>query len=56
MARKILEAVKEWLTEADVLLKKGTLMNATIIGAPCSAKNKAGERDPETHQTIKQKN
>jgi len=30
-------------------------MDATIIEAPSSTKNKAGERDPEMHQTQKGK-
>jgi IS5 family transposase len=58
LARKLFEAVNEWLTEAGVLLREGTLMDATIIEAPSSTKNKAGERDrtggpPEMHQTKK---
>ncbi|MEH6652483.1 MAG: IS5 family transposase, partial [Motiliproteus sp.] len=52
LARKIFKAVSDWLSEAGVLVKEGTLMDATIIEAPSSTKNKAGERDPEMHQTI----
>ena len=32
---------------------KGTIVDATIIGAPSSTKNKDGKRDPEMHQTAK---
>tara|TARA_R110001583_G_scaffold185625_1_gene345865 strand:- start:15398 stop:16363 length:966 start_codon:yes stop_codon:yes gene_type:complete len=53
LSRKIFKEVNDWLTEAGVLLKEGTLMDATIIEAPCSTKNKAGERDPEMHPTKK---
>lgn len=53
LARKIFSEVSNWLTEAGVLIKEGTLMDATIIEAPSSTKNKAGERDPEMHQTKK---
>jgi IS5 family transposase len=53
LARKIFEEVNDWLSEAGVLVKEGSLMDATIIEAPSSTKNKAGERDPEMHQTKK---
>ncbi|SEG88930.1 IS5 family transposase [Marinobacterium lutimaris] len=53
MARKIFDEVSTWLSEAGVLVKEGTLLDATIIEAPSSTKNKAGERDPEMHQTKK---
>jgi IS5 family transposase len=35
------------------LLKAGTVVDATLISAPSSTKNAAGERDPEMHQTKK---
>ena len=53
LARKIFNEVNDWLSDAGVLVKEGTLMDATIIEAPSSTKNKAGERDPEMHQTKK---
>lgn len=53
LAREIFEEVNRWLSDAGVLLKEGTLMDATIIEAPSSTKNKSGERDPEMHQTKK---
>jgi IS5 family transposase len=34
-------------------MKKGTVVDATLIAAPSSTKNAAGERDPEMHQTKK---
>ena len=36
-------------------LKTGTIVDASIVDAPGSTKNKAGERDPEMHQTKKGK-
>ena len=36
-----------------MLLRAGTLVDATIIAAPSSTKNQAGARDPEMHQTKK---
>lgn len=53
LARQIFSEVSNWLTEAGILIKEGTLMDATIIEAPSSIKNKTGERDPEMHQTKK---
>ena len=53
LARKLFNEVDQWLTEANVLLKEGTLVDATIIEAPTSTKNQSGERDPEMHQTKK---
>ena len=34
-------------------LRQGTIVDATLIHAPSSTKNKAGKRDPEMHQTKK---
>lgn len=53
LGRQIFQEVQSWLTDAGVLLKEGTLLDATIIEAPASTKNKAGKRDPEMHQTKK---
>src|SRR5690606_33171223 len=36
-----------------LLLKSGTVVDATLIAAPSSTKNSSGERDPEMHQTKK---
>ena len=35
------------------MLKTGTVVDASIIAAPSSTKNKDGQRDPEMHQTKK---
>jgi IS5 family transposase len=53
LARTIFDEVVRWLSDAGVLLKEGSLMDATIIEAPNSTKNKAGKQDPEKHQTKK---
>jgi IS5 family transposase len=34
-------------------MKQGTIIDATLIAAPCSTKNKQGERDLEMNQTKK---
>ena len=41
------------LSEQGLLLKEGKILDATIIHAPSSTKNKQGERDPEMHSVAK---
>jgi IS5 family transposase len=53
LARQFFQEANQWLSEAGVLLKEGSLVDATIIEAPSSTKNKTGERDPEMNQTKK---
>lgn len=45
--------VRELLEARGLLLKTGTIVDATIIGAPSSTKNAKQERDPEMKQTRK---
>lgn len=53
LTEKMFAQVNEHLSERGLLLKKGTMMDATIIEAPPSTKNKDKARDPEMHQTKK---
>ena len=53
LARQIFDAVKAHLQDAGLLLRQGTIVDATIIAAPSSTKNSTGQRDPEMHQTKK---
>ena len=53
LTRLILAAVNGHLAEQGLLLREGTIMDATIIAAPPSSKNRAKARDPEMHQTKK---
>jgi IS5 family transposase len=53
LAEDILKEVNAHLTRKGLLLKKGSIVDATIIPAPSSTKNAEGERDPEMHQTKK---
>jgi IS5 family transposase len=53
LANKLLEAVNAHLGNKGLLLRQGTIVDATIIHAPSSTKNKEGKRDPEMHQTKK---
>ncbi len=41
------------LTARGLLLRAGTLVDATLIAAPPSTKNQSKQRDPEMHQTKK---
>ena len=50
---QLLERVDESLIEQGLLLKQGTILDATIINAPSSTKNKKGERDPEMYSVAK---
>jgi transposase, IS5 family len=49
----ILAEVNAHLTERGLLMRQGTVVDATIIAAPSSTKNEDGKRDPEMHQTKK---
>lgn len=51
----ILKEVNQHLQAQGLLLREGTIMDASIISAPTSTKNQAKERDPEMHQTKKGK-
>ena len=53
LAEKILAAVNRHLDARGLLLRQGTVIDATIIHAPSSTKNQDGERDPEMRQTKK---
>lgn len=46
-------AVRELLESKRLLLKAGTIVDATILAAPSSTKNATGTRDPEMKQTRK---
>ena len=56
LAPRILAEVNGLLSEKGLLLKEGTIVDATIISAPSSTKNKSRQRDPEMHQTKKGNN
>jgi IS5 family transposase len=53
LSESIFEAVKDHLIEHGLLLRAGTIVDATIIAAPSSTKNATGKRDPEMKQTRK---
>jgi IS5 family transposase len=53
LTEAIFAEVRSLLEEKDLLLKTGTIMDATIISAPSSTKNREQKRDPEMRQTKK---
>jgi len=53
LGQQILAAVNAKLIDRGLMLKTGTVVDATLISAPSSTKNDKGERDPEMHQTKK---
>src|SRR5258708_6939779 len=51
----MLNAVNQYLESRGIRITTVTIVDATIIHAPSSTKNRSGERDPEMHQTRKGK-
>ena len=49
----LLQEINAHLESQGLRLRGGSIVDATIIEAPSSTKNRAGERDPEMHQTKK---
>ncbi len=53
LAGPMLASINELLRGKGLMLRAGTVVDATLIAAPSSTKNADGERDPEMHQTKK---
>ena len=53
LCKGIFAAINADLTARGLLLREGTLVDATLIAAPSSTKNQEKQRDPEMHQTKK---
>jgi transposase, IS5 family len=53
LTKAIFAEISGLLKEKGLLLKQGTIVDATIISAPSSTKNRSGKRDPEMRQTKK---
>ena len=53
LSEQMLEAVNDILQAKGLLLKHGTVVDATLIAAPSSTKNKGHTRDPEMHSSKK---
>ncbi len=53
LGQRLFDNVQEHLKSKGLALREGSIVDATIISAPTSTKNKQGKRDPEMHQTKK---
>ena len=53
LAPQILGVVNDLLRDKGLMLRRGTVVDATLIAAPSSTKNASGERDPQMKQSKK---
>lgn len=53
LQEKLFDQVVTALMERGLILKKGTIVDSTIISAPSSTKNQKKKRDPGAHQVKK---
>ena len=53
LGQRLFEEIKGHLEEQGVRHREGTIVDATIIEAPSSTKNRTGQRDPEMCQVKK---
>ena len=51
LTKALFEEINAHLAEQGLLMRAGTIVDATIIAAPSSTKNAGNARDPEMHQT-----
>ncbi|EGV52312.1 IS5 transposase [endosymbiont of Riftia pachyptila (vent Ph05)] len=48
----LMKFLPTWVN-AGLLLREGSIIDASLIDAPSSTKNRKGKRDPDMHQTKK---
>ncbi len=53
LGEKLFNEINKYLQSQGLILREGSILDASIMSAPISTKNKAGQRDPEMHQTKK---
>ena len=53
LAAQFLASINDMLATKGMMLRAGTVVDATLIAAPSSTKNASGQRDPEMHQAKK---
>ncbi|MDA0273416.1 MAG: IS5 family transposase [Proteobacteria bacterium] len=53
LGTKLFAEINKHLDEQGLVLREGSIVDASIIAAPTSTKNEDGKRDPEMHQTKK---
>lgn len=52
-SKRIFEEINAHLASKGLTMREGTIVDATLIAAPPSTKNRDGKRDPEMHQSKK---
>lgn len=55
LTRTLFETINAHLADKGLMMREGTIVDASIIAAPPSTKNRANARDPDMHQTRKGK-
>lgn len=55
LTRTLFETINAHLADKGLMMREGTIVDASIIAAPPSTKNRTNARDPEMHQTRKGK-
>ncbi|MBL4820407.1 MAG: IS5 family transposase [Gammaproteobacteria bacterium] len=53
LGKKLFDEINRHLSSQGLSLREGSIVDATIISAPRSTKNKEGARDPDMHQVKK---
>ena len=53
LGQGLFEEIRSHLGERGMILREGTIVDATIIQAPASTKNREGQQDPEMRQVKK---
>jgi IS5 family transposase len=56
LTRRIFDEINAHLARRGLMMREGTIVDATLIAAPPSTKNQDEKRDPEMHQSKKGKN
>jgi IS5 family transposase len=56
LTRRIFDEINAHLARRGLMMREGTVVDATLIAAPPSTKNRDEKRDPEMHQSKKGKN
>lgn len=55
LTERIFNEINGHLASKGLMMREGTIVDATLIAAPPLTKNKDGKRDPEMHQSKKGK-
>jgi IS5 family transposase len=56
LTRRIFDEINRHLASKGLMMREGTIVDAPLIAAPPSTKNRDEKRDPEMHQSKKGKN